>query len=72
MDSVFNVTTRDQPDRVEMANLNRMPGATPKMADQQWYKVDYLKHLISRYHSRRDRALSLTPALASGKPPNKT
>ena len=39
------------PDRVEMANLNRMPSATSKMADQQWYKVHYLKHLIKRIYA---------------------
>jgi len=39
------------PDRVETSNLNRMPGATPKMADQQWYKVHYLKHSIKRIYA---------------------
>jgi len=39
------------PDRLEPSNLNRMPGATSKMADQQWYKVDYVKHLIKRIYT---------------------
>lgn len=34
------------PDRLETVNLNRMPAATPKMVDQQWYKVHYVKRLI--------------------------
>ncbi len=39
------------PDRLEAVNLNRTPGATQKMVDQQWYKVDYVKHLIKRIYS---------------------
>ncbi|MBD2436236.1 ThiF family adenylyltransferase [Nostoc sp. FACHB-110] len=38
------------PDRLEPVNLNRMPGATQKMAEQQWYKVDYVKYLIKRIY----------------------
>jgi hypothetical protein len=39
-------------DRLETVNLNRMPGATQKMVEQQWYKVDYVKYLIKRiYHT---------------------
>lgn len=39
------------PDRLESANLNRMPGATQEMADQQWYKVHYVKRLIKRIYT---------------------
>ncbi|MBO3460367.1 ThiF family adenylyltransferase [Aetokthonos hydrillicola Thurmond2011] len=39
------------PDQLETVNLNRMPGATQEMVDQQWYKVHYVKHLIKKiYH----------------------
>ncbi|QLE56397.1 ThiF family adenylyltransferase [Nostoc sp. TCL26-01] len=37
-------------DRLETVNLNRMPGATPKMVDQQWYKVGYVKYLIKKIY----------------------
>lgn len=38
------------PDRLETVNLNRMPGATKKMVEQGWYKVDYVKYLIKRIY----------------------
>jgi ThiF family len=38
------------PDYLEPVNLNRMPGATPKMAEQRWYKVDYVKYLIKKIY----------------------
>ncbi|MGF1979765.1 MAG: ThiF family adenylyltransferase [Nostoc sp. CmiSLP01] len=38
------------PDRLEQVNLNRMPGATQKMVEQQWYKVDYVKYLIKKIY----------------------
>ncbi|MBR8839639.1 MAG: ThiF family adenylyltransferase [Stigonema ocellatum SAG 48.90 = DSM 106950] len=39
------------PDKLETVNLNRMPGATQEMVDQQWHKVHYVKHLIKKiYH----------------------
>jgi molybdopterin-synthase adenylyltransferase len=38
------------PDRLEVSNLNRMIAATPEMADQRWYKVHYVKHLIKRIY----------------------
>ncbi|WP_193198663.1 HesA/MoeB/ThiF family protein [Nostoc sp. MG11] len=39
------------PDKLETVNLNRMPGATQEMVEQQWYKVHYVKHLIKKiYH----------------------
>lgn len=37
-------------DRIEVVNLNRMPGANQKMVQQQWYKVDYVKHLIKKIY----------------------
>lgn len=39
------------PDRLESVNLNRLPAATQEMADQQWYKVHYVKHLIKRIYA---------------------
>ena len=40
------------PDRVEESNLNRLPGATPAMAQQGWTKVLYVKRLIhNAWHS---------------------
>ena len=38
-------------DRLESVNLNRLPAATQNMATQQWYKVDYVKHLIKRIYA---------------------
>lgn len=38
------------PDRLETVNLNRMPGATQEMADQRWFKVDYVKYLIKKIY----------------------
>lgn len=38
-------------DRLESVNLNRLPAATQEMASQQWYKVDYVKHLIKRIYA---------------------
>jgi len=38
------------PDRLETVNLNRMPGATRQMADQQWHKVEYVKQLIKKIY----------------------
>ncbi|MBW4613640.1 MAG: ThiF family adenylyltransferase [Desmonostoc vinosum HA7617-LM4] len=37
-------------DRLETVNLNRMPAATRKMVEQQWYKVDYVKYLIKKIY----------------------
>ena len=39
------------PDRLESVNLNRLPAATQEMADQKWYKVHYVKHLIKRIYA---------------------
>ncbi len=40
------------PDCLETANLNRMPGATWEMAEQQLPKVEYVKELIQQiYHT---------------------
>lgn len=39
------------PDRLDLTNLNRMPSATLKMVEQQWYKVHYLKGLIKKIHA---------------------
>lgn len=40
------------PDRLETVNLNRMPAATPRMAQQQWEKVNYVKYLIKRIYAK--------------------
>lgn len=40
------------PDTIEAVNLNRLPGATEKMVQGQWYKVDYVKHLIKRIYTQ--------------------
>jgi hypothetical protein len=39
------------PDKLETVNLNRMPGATQEMVEQQWHKVHYVKHLIKKIYS---------------------
>jgi hypothetical protein len=38
------------PDKLETVNLNRMVGATQKMVEQRWNKVDYVKHLIKKIY----------------------
>jgi len=38
------------PDKLETVNLNRMPGATQEMVDQQWDKVNYVKYLIKKIY----------------------
>ncbi|MGB3511165.1 MAG: ThiF family adenylyltransferase [Microcoleaceae cyanobacterium] len=38
------------PDCIETANLNRMPGATWEMAEQQLPKVEYVKQLIQQIY----------------------
>ncbi|WP_414584868.1 HesA/MoeB/ThiF family protein [Scytonema sp. PCC 10023] len=37
-------------DKLETVNLNRMPGATQEMVEQQWHKVHYVKHIIKRIY----------------------
>ena len=49
-------------DRLETSNLNRMPGATLEMVEQNWYKVDYLKHIIEIDRNYRIQTL---PAVIS-------
>lgn len=39
------------PDKLEMVNLNRMPGATKEMVQQGWYKVHYVKDLLTKIYS---------------------
>ncbi len=39
------------PDKLQRINLNRMPGATLEMVEQQWHKVYYVKHLIKKIYS---------------------
>ncbi|HBE20657.1 MAG TPA: hypothetical protein DEG17_07275 [Cyanobacteria bacterium UBA11149] len=38
------------PDRLERSNLNRMVGATEKMVDWRWHKVEYVKQLIKQIY----------------------
>jgi hypothetical protein len=38
------------PDRLEIVNLNRMPGATQQMVEKKWHKVEYVKHLIKKIY----------------------
>lgn len=38
------------PDKLETVNLNRMVGASQKMVEQRWNKVDYVKHLIKKIY----------------------
>ena len=38
------------PDKLETVNLNRMPGATEEMVEQQWHKVHYVKHLLKKIY----------------------
>ncbi len=38
------------PDCLETVNLNRMPGATAEMVEQQWYKVQYVKQLLKKIY----------------------
>ena len=47
------------PDRLETVNLNRMPAATPKMVEQQWYKVHYVKRLIKGIYATGSQVKAL-------------
>ena len=40
------------PDKLEQVNLNRMPGATQEMVEQNWCKVHYVKHLIKKVYAQ--------------------
>jgi threonine dehydrogenase-like Zn-dependent dehydrogenase len=49
------------PDRIEAVNLNRLPAATQDMANQQWYKVHYVKQLLERIYAT-DACIEAIPA----------
>jgi hypothetical protein len=51
------------PDRLETVNLNRMPGASQKMVDQWWYKVNYVKWLIKRTYAIGSHVLALPTSI---------
>jgi molybdopterin/thiamine biosynthesis adenylyltransferase len=51
------------PDRLETVNLNRLPSATQKMVEQQWYKVDYVKGLIKKIYATGSRVKALPVAV---------
>lgn len=40
------------PDRLEIVNLNRMPGATEEMVEQKLHKVQYVKQLLKKIYLR--------------------
>ncbi|SKB13807.1 hypothetical protein PL11201_530137 [Planktothrix sp. PCC 11201] len=50
------------PDRLEDVNLNRMPGATWEMVDEQMLKVEYVKHLIKKVY-RNDGQVKAIPSV---------
>ncbi|MBE9221597.1 ThiF family adenylyltransferase [Cyanobacterium stanieri LEGE 03274] len=37
-------------DNLELVNLNRTPGASEEMVNQQWSKVDYVKYLLTKIY----------------------
>lgn len=51
-------------DRLESVNLNRLPAATQEMASQQWYKVDYVKHLIKRIYATGSSVKTIPASIA--------
>ncbi|GAB1541979.1 hypothetical protein NUACC21_46520 [Scytonema sp. NUACC21] len=54
------------PDRLEQVNLNRMPGATQKMVEQQWYKVDYVKYLIKKIYRTGSCVKTIPTSIENG------
>lgn len=46
-------------DRVETTNLNRLPGATPRMVQEKWTKVRYVKGLIKQAWPRGSQVTAL-------------
>ncbi|MFE1744194.1 HesA/MoeB/ThiF family protein [Coleofasciculus sp. H7-2] len=52
------------PDRLESVNLNRLPAATQEMADQQWHKVHYVKHLIKRIYATGSAVKAIPASIA--------
>lgn len=53
------------PDKLETVNLNRMPGATPEMVEQQWYKVHYVKHLIKKIYPQGSSVKTIPTSIES-------
>jgi hypothetical protein len=53
------------PDRLETVNLNRMPAATQTMADQHWYKVQYIKSLIKRIYATGSYVKTIPSSITS-------
>jgi hypothetical protein len=51
------------PDRLETVNLNRMPSATSKMVEQQWYKVHYVKRLIKGIYAAGSQVKALPTSI---------
>ncbi len=51
------------PDRVEVSNLNRLPGATPAMARAAWPKTKYVNRLIRTAWPRDAEVQALTAAV---------
>lgn len=47
-------------DHVETSNLNRLPGATPRMAHEKWPKVRYAKGLIKQAWPHNSQVTALT------------
>jgi hypothetical protein len=46
-------------DHVETTNLNRLPGATPRMVQEKWTKVRYVKGLIKQAWPRGSQVTAL-------------
>ncbi|MFM7442046.1 MAG: ThiF family adenylyltransferase [Snowella sp.] len=51
------------PDYLETVNLNRMPAATAKMVEQQWYKVHYVKRLIKGIYTTGSQVKALSTSV---------
>ncbi|WP_414621591.1 HesA/MoeB/ThiF family protein [Calothrix sp. CCY 0018] len=53
------------PDKLEQVNLNRMPGATQEMVEQNWHKVHYVKHLIKKVYAQGSHVKTIPTTIES-------
>jgi len=51
------------PDRLETVNLNRMPAATSRMAQNRWYKVHYVKGLIKNIYPQGSHVKAIATSI---------
>ena len=56
------------PDRLEISNLNRMPGATLAMVEENWLKVRYVRQLLNRIDPSGGRVIGIADSITLDPP----